>query len=240
MRKATFLEKLRLMLADPVNMDLIRWIDTSRFVVINPDVLATHILPNYYKHSNFNSFVRQLHGYGFHKEAMDDGSVQFYHTSFLATAFNPTDFSRKQSSHKSIIENLRAEVDELKEEIRVLRQQNESLQTRLSTGHRDLQDDYTDGGDSVSEFSLGDEAGVDQVKQELDMSAFFGNQHNQLSSPKFSYPGLLPPARYSNPLEFPNPTDDVWNEEAGYNNGFENANYSYGPHVADEYFALGF
>lgn len=228
------------MLADPANMDLIRWIDTSRFVVVNPESLAAHILPNYYKHSNFNSFVRQLHGYGFHKEAMDDGSVQFYHTSFLATAFNPTDFSRKQSSHKSIIENLRSEVDELKEEIRALRLQNENLQARLSTGQsRDLQDDYTDG-DSMSDFSVNDEAGVDhQLKQELDMSAFFGNQIQPLNSPKFSYPGLLPPARYSNPLEFPYTVDDVWNEEAG-NSGFENAAYSYGPHVADEYFALGF
>jgi len=240
MRKATFLEKLRLMLADPANMDLIRWIDTSRFVVINPESLAAHILPNYYKHSNFNSFVRQLHGYGFHKEAMDDGSVQFYHTSLLANAFNPTDFSRKQSSHKSIIENLRAEVDDLKEEIRILRLQNETLQTRLSSGQtRDLQDDYTDGGDSVSDFSASDDAGV-HLKQELDMSAFFGNQH-QLSSPKFEYPGLIPPARYSNPLEFPCNIDDMLNEEAGFNNsGYENSNYSYQPYVADEYFALGF
>ncbi|KAJ1924716.1 Flocculation suppression protein [Tieghemiomyces parasiticus] len=52
----------------PQNQRLIRWSRCgSKFAVTNHNELARKILPQYFKHGNWQSFVRQLNMYGFHK-----------------------------------------------------------------------------------------------------------------------------------------------------------------------------
>ncbi|KAJ7297561.1 hypothetical protein O6H91_16G055700 [Diphasiastrum complanatum] len=67
-----FLTKTYDMIDDPNTDDIVSWSSRSNsFIVWSPPELATSILPNYFKHSNFSSFVRQLNSYGFRKVDSD-------------------------------------------------------------------------------------------------------------------------------------------------------------------------
>ncbi|POG82372.1 hypothetical protein GLOIN_2v1436808, partial [Rhizophagus irregularis DAOM 181602=DAOM 197198] len=63
-----FLKKLYKMVSDPRSNDLITWSGAGNsFIVKKPQEFAKEILPKFFKHNNFSSFVRQLNMYGFHK-----------------------------------------------------------------------------------------------------------------------------------------------------------------------------
>ncbi|KAI0035048.1 hypothetical protein K488DRAFT_44108 [Vararia minispora EC-137] len=63
-----FLQKLYEMVNEPGNNDLIRWSDTGDFfIVLDHERFAREVLGRWFKHQNFQSFVRQLNMYGFHK-----------------------------------------------------------------------------------------------------------------------------------------------------------------------------
>jgi len=63
-----FIWKLYNMVEDPASSHVISWTPTGgSFVVASPMEFQEVILPKFFKHSNFSSFVRQLNLYGFHK-----------------------------------------------------------------------------------------------------------------------------------------------------------------------------
>ncbi|KAI8325555.1 hypothetical protein GQ54DRAFT_295376 [Martensiomyces pterosporus] len=65
---AAFVSKLYAMVADPKTDKLISWTeDGDCFQVTDPMELSREVLPSYFKHGNWQSFVRQLNMYGFHK-----------------------------------------------------------------------------------------------------------------------------------------------------------------------------
>ncbi|KAL6641972.1 hypothetical protein ACP70R_020153 [Stipagrostis hirtigluma subsp. patula] len=81
-KPAPFLSKTYMIVDDDQTNHIVSWgkEELPTFVVWNPDALAREILPRYFKHGKFSSFVRQLHTYGFRKLAGD--KLEFGHGLF--------------------------------------------------------------------------------------------------------------------------------------------------------------
>ena len=59
-----FLTKTYQLVDDPLTDHIVSWGDDgTTFVVWRPPEFARDLLPNYFKHNNFSSFVRQLNTY---------------------------------------------------------------------------------------------------------------------------------------------------------------------------------
>lgn len=63
-----FVSKLFTLVTAEENKAYASWVDSGdAFQVWNPSEFSQHVLPKYFKHNNFCSFIRQLNIYGFHK-----------------------------------------------------------------------------------------------------------------------------------------------------------------------------
>ncbi|KAI9266425.1 HSF-type DNA-binding-domain-containing protein [Phascolomyces articulosus] len=67
MNTPTFITKLYTMVDDSKEECIVWSTEGDHFKVISPNTFSKTVLPQYFKHSNWTSFVRQLNMYGFHK-----------------------------------------------------------------------------------------------------------------------------------------------------------------------------
>ena len=105
----SFLSKLFDILNNTNNNSAISWDSEGKKIVISDIVkLCNEVLPKFYKHKNYSSFIRQLNLYGFHKtRGILDNSEKYEHEKFTK---NITKEEIKQISkvarHKHMIKSL--------------------------------------------------------------------------------------------------------------------------------------
>lgn len=106
-----FLVKTYDILENPEQFDIISWNkEGNAFIVKNVNEFSEKILPRYFKHNNFSSFVRQLNMYDFHKSKQDGKENEFKHKLFRRGQRHLlNDIKRKGTDHPGAVdENLMA------------------------------------------------------------------------------------------------------------------------------------
>ncbi|XP_010960753.1 heat shock factor protein 4 isoform X3 [Camelus ferus] len=154
-----FLGKLWALVGDPGTDHLIHWSPSgTSFLVSDQSRFAKEVLPQYFKHSNMASFVRQLNMYGFRKVvSIEQGGllrperdhVEFQHPSFVRgreqllervrrkvpalrgddSRWRPEDMGRLLGE----VQALRGVQESTEARLRELRQQNEILWREVVT-----------------------------------------------------------------------------------------------------------
>lgn len=83
-----FLTKTYQLVDDHTVDDVISWNeDGSTFIVWNPTVFARDLLPKYFKHNNFSSFVRQLNTYVIVIIIVSNFDILIFFLEFLFSEF---------------------------------------------------------------------------------------------------------------------------------------------------------
>ncbi len=79
-----FLLQLYTILEEDKYKNIIHWGDNGKYFIIeNIHDFTEKILPKYYNHNNYSSFVRQLNMYDFHKKKTNENGHTFQHEKFI-------------------------------------------------------------------------------------------------------------------------------------------------------------
>lgn len=114
--KPAFVVKIWNMVNDPANHEYIRWTDDGQaFIVVHREEFMKLILPNYFKHNNFASFVRQLNMYGWHKvQDFTSGTMKENAGQEEVLQFKNPDFIRgREDLLDNIVRNKTGNLDDM-------------------------------------------------------------------------------------------------------------------------------
>lgn len=83
-RIPTFPAKMHAILTNPALQDVVAWAPHGRsWRILKPRDFEVNVLPRYFEHSKFSSFVRQANGWGFRRLAQGRDRNAYYHEYFL-------------------------------------------------------------------------------------------------------------------------------------------------------------
>jgi hypothetical protein len=138
----TFVHRIYSIISDPAASDSIAWTESGLSFAINDlQHFSSEILPKYFRHKNFSSFVRQLNMYGFRKER-ETGDVQiFSHPNFVKgkpeqlkkIARRCREFNNDSGEKRTLNEkfaDLKDKQKGLKEKVKALEMEVKGLQER--------------------------------------------------------------------------------------------------------------
>lgn len=138
----SFVQRTFALLSDSNIAHIVTWSDDGKsFEVKDVSGFISSVLPKYFRHNNFTSFVRQLNAHSFHK---DRGRYCYSHPLFQRGNFSAlNDMRRKQPNTargglsmkklSMMVKGLKECMEELLEEIDSLRKTNLSL---VAENHR--------------------------------------------------------------------------------------------------------
>ncbi|KAM3133847.1 hypothetical protein pb186bvf_014110 [Paramecium bursaria] len=87
---------------DPAVQTIVSWTaQGTAFIVYNQSQLAKQVLQNYFKHSNYSSFVRQLNLYNFKKSRTNEGQI-FKHKCFRKGMKSLLQFIKRRNQEEQI------------------------------------------------------------------------------------------------------------------------------------------
>ncbi|KAJ1402199.1 Winged helix-like DNA-binding domain superfamily [Sesbania bispinosa] len=133
-----FLAKTYEMVDDPSTNSIVSWSTSNKsFIVWNPPEFARDLLPKFFKHNNFSSFIRQLNTYGFRK--IDPEQWEFANEDFVrGQPHLLKNIHRRKPVHSHSLQNLQgagplpeSERQSLKGEIEKLKHDKEQLLLEL-------------------------------------------------------------------------------------------------------------
>lgn len=83
-RVPNFPATMHAILCDPALKDVIAWQPHGRsWRIINPRELEIRVLPKYFEHNKFSSFIRQTNGWGFRRLTKGQDRHSYYNENFL-------------------------------------------------------------------------------------------------------------------------------------------------------------
>ncbi|CAH9099180.1 unnamed protein product [Cuscuta epithymum] len=135
---APFLMKTYELVEDPSSNHIVSWDPSGHsFVVWDPPKFCADMLPKYFKHNNFSSFIRQLNTYGFRKT--DPERWEFANEEFIRgqTHLLKNIHRRKPIHSHSVSPVTDSERRGYEEEIEKLRNENASLQSQVEKHEKD-------------------------------------------------------------------------------------------------------